>query len=64
MHQAFVFLAENPFVSNERYEFDPPVLIHLHGKHLIVYTVEGNFILIVRVLHQRMDLSRLQIIAS
>ncbi len=64
MHQAFVFLAENPFVSNERYEFDPPVRIHPHGKHLIVYTVEGNFILIVRVLHQRMDLSRLQIIDS
>lgn len=64
MHQAFVFLAENPFVSNERYEFDPPVQIHPHGKHLIVYTVEGNFILIVRVLHQRMDLGRLQIIDS
>jgi toxin ParE1/3/4 len=64
MHQAFVFLAENPFVSNERYEFDPPVRIHPHGKHLIVYPLEDNFILVVCVLHQRMDLSRLQIIDS
>jgi toxin ParE1/3/4 len=64
LHQAFVFLADNPFVSNERYEFDPPVRIHPHGKHLIVYTVEDSFILVIRVLHQRMDLNRLQIIAS
>jgi toxin ParE1/3/4 len=49
------FLAENPFVGNERVEFKPPVHIHPHKKHLIIYTIETDFIQIVRVLHHRMD---------
>jgi len=49
------FLAENPFVGNERREFKPPVHIHQHKKHLIIYTIETDSIQIVRVLHHRMD---------
>jgi toxin ParE1/3/4 len=49
------FLAKNPFVGNERDEFKPPVHIHPHKKHLIIYTIETDFIQIVRVLHHRMD---------
>jgi toxin ParE1/3/4 len=49
------FLAENPFVGNERNEFKPPVHIHPHKKHLIIYTIETDSIQIVRVLHHRMD---------
>ena len=56
--QTFLFLAENPLASNERQEFTPPVRIHPYGKHLIVYTIEDDFILIVRVLHQRMDIKK------
>lgn len=58
INQVFLFLAENPLVSNERQEFVPPVRIHPHGKHLIVYTMEDDFLLIVRVLHQRMDIKQ------
>lgn len=58
INQAFSFLADNPWVANERPEFVPPVRIHPHGKHLIVYTVEDDFLLIVRVLHQRMDIKQ------
>jgi toxin ParE1/3/4 len=48
------FLAENPFAGNERAEFKPSVPIHPHKKHLIIYTIEIEFIQIVRVLHHRM----------
>ena len=51
LEKAQHFLAENPFVVNERSEFKPPVRIHPHKRHLIVYIVEVDFILIVRVLH-------------
>ena len=55
INQTFLFLADNPLASPERFEFEPPVRIHAHGKHLIIYTIEDDFILIVRVLHHRMD---------
>lgn len=55
INQTFQFLAENPFAGRERTEFNPPVRIHPHGRHLIIYTIEDSCILIVRVLHQKMD---------
>lgn len=55
IHRTFLFLADNPLASPERVEFIPPVRIHAHGKHLIIYTIEDDFVLIVRVLHHRMD---------
>jgi toxin ParE1/3/4 len=54
-NRTFLFLAENPLVCPERDEFNPPVRIHPHAKHLIIYTVEKDFILIIRVLHNRMN---------
>jgi toxin ParE1/3/4 len=58
INRTFLFLAENPWVSPERLEFDPPVRIHSHAKHLIIYRVENDHILIVRVLHNRMSVLR------
>lgn len=55
MNEAFLFLAENPLACPERIEFDKPVRIHAYGKHLIIYTIEDDYILIVRILHHRMD---------
>lgn len=52
----FKFLAENPLLSRERVDLTPPVHIHRHEKHLIVYLVEPSHILIVRVLHESMDI--------
>ncbi len=54
----FEFLASNPLICPERGEFMPPVRIHHHGRHFIVYIVESDHILIVRVLHDRVDLER------
>ena len=52
----FSLLADNPLMTNERREFTPPVRIHHHGSHLIVYIVRDMGVLIVRVLHQNADI--------
>ena len=52
---AIHLLAEQPLQCPSRSEFSPPVRIHHHAHHLIVYLVMGDGINIVRVLHERMD---------
>lgn len=54
----FELLASNPLMCSERHEFVPPVRIHHHGRHFIIYTVESDHIFIVRVLHDRVDPAR------
>jgi len=51
-------IAENPRIAHERSEYRPPVRIHHHGKHYIVYLIEADHILIVRVLRDEVDLTR------
>lgn len=58
LNEIFQFLAETPYVCRERTEFIPPVRIFHHGRHLIVYLVNDDHILIVRVLHDSMDIKR------
>lgn len=50
------FLADHPLLCRERKEFIPTVRIHPHKKHIIIYTIEPDHILIVRILHERMEL--------
>jgi toxin ParE1/3/4 len=52
------FLADMPNLCPDRDEFNPPVKIYHHKKHLIIYIVETDFILIIRVLHERMDIQQ------
>jgi len=49
-------LADTPLIARERRDLIPPARIHPHGRHLIVYQVRERHILIVRVLHQSMDI--------
>lgn len=51
----FGFIADHPLANPERTEFDPPVRIHHRRRHLILYPVTGECILIVRVLHQSIE---------
>jgi len=55
MNARFRLLANTPLLAAERQTLDPPVRIHPYEKHLIVYVIEDGGILIVRVLHQSMD---------
>jgi toxin ParE1/3/4 len=54
---ALFLLAEQPLICRERTEFIPPVRIHHHAHHLIVYLVVDDGINIVRVLHEHMDIN-------
>lgn len=56
LEKAFDLLAEDPLHCRERTEFIPSsVRIHHFNKHLIVYINEQDAILIVRLLHEKMD---------
>ncbi len=55
LESCFQVLCETPLIGRERTEFSPPVRIHHHGRHLIIYLIQENQILIVRVLHDSMD---------
>jgi len=56
--KAFHLLASNPNISNLFQEFIPPVRIHHHKKHLIVYILEEDKVVIIRVLHESMSLDK------
>ena len=55
LDQAIRLLAEQPLMCRERPEFCPPVRIHHHAHHLIVYLTVTDGISVVRVLHESMD---------
>ncbi|MDJ0805248.1 MAG: type II toxin-antitoxin system RelE/ParE family toxin [Gammaproteobacteria bacterium] len=58
LDQAFGLLCENPRLAPEYHEFTPPVRIHHHEQHLVVYVIEDDGILIVRVLHESVEIDR------
>lgn len=45
-------------MARVRGEFEPPVRIHPWKAHVIVYVIEGDDILVVRVRHGREDWAR------
>ena len=51
-------MADNPRIANERLEYTPPVRIHHHAKHNIIYLIEEDHILIVRLLRDEVDLTK------
>ena len=56
LEAAMQVFAESPKLYRERPEFSPPVRICVQGQHIILYTIQSDFVLIVRVLHSRMDI--------
>ena len=49
-------IAQSPKISRERNEITPPVRIHPHKSHIIVYLIEDSGdVLIVRVRHRHED---------
>lgn len=51
----FETLAALPLLARERTEFDPPVRIHVHRSHLIVYVVRDDHVAVLRLLGSRQD---------
>jgi len=58
LREVFDIIAESPRMAPERPEYAPPVRIHHHAKHYIVYLIEDDHILIVRILRDEVDLTR------
>ena len=52
----FQLLSDNPLMCREQSEFTPPVYIHHHAHHLIIFILSDIGIDIVRVLHESMDI--------
>jgi toxin ParE1/3/4 len=44
-----------PTLGRERTEFTPPVCIHVHKNHLIVYVVRDDAVVIIRILGGRQN---------
>jgi toxin ParE1/3/4 len=55
LQEKFKALLLPPRTAAERPDFEPPVRIIPFRKHLIVYVIDDGGILILRVLHQPMD---------
>ena len=53
--ETFAALCEVPGMARERTEFSPPVQVHPSGRHVVVYLVDGEALLVVRVLGGRQD---------
>ncbi|MDY0871936.1 type II toxin-antitoxin system RelE/ParE family toxin [Dongia rigui] len=53
--RVFEAIAAMPALAQERREFSPPVRIHVHESHLIVYLIADDHIAILRLLGGRQD---------
>ena len=58
LENAFHMISSNPRIGRERPDIDPTVRCIEHGKHVIFYDLYEDHVLIVRVLHGRMDVKR------
>lgn len=53
--QAFEVIVSMPTLARERREFTPPVRIHAHESHLIIYMITPDHVAILRLLGGRQD---------
>lgn len=52
---AIELICDSPAMCREHIEYDPPVRMHLHKEHLIVYVVNDDEIIVIRIHHSSMD---------
>jgi toxin ParE1/3/4 len=55
LDSAILNLAEQRYICRERLEFSPPVRIFHIAHHIVIYQVNDNELLIIRVLHESMN---------
>lgn len=55
LERVFGIIASNPEMAREREELNPPLRVHRFQAHAIIYKIEGDDVLIVRVRHGRED---------
>lgn len=57
LRSVFVFHAEHPMAGQARPEFRHDIRSLPHRPHRILYTVTGEIVLVVRVIHQARDVA-------
>ncbi len=50
-------ISDHPRLAAERPEYAPPVRVHHHAKHYVIYLIEDDYVLIVRVLRDEVNLT-------
>jgi len=55
LYDCFDLLQRHPLLAREWTAIDPPVRLHPHRSHLIVYRIQDKTLVIVRVLHLKSD---------
>ena len=55
LQKTFDILVTHPLLAREHRDFTPPVRIHFHRSHVIVYTADAQRLFVVRVLGERQD---------
>ncbi len=58
LRDAINIISDHPRIASERLEYATPVRVHHHAKHYIIYLIEDNHILIVRILRDETDLTK------
>ncbi len=58
LRHAIGTIADNPRIAPERREYTPPVRVHHHAKHYIIYLIQDAHVLIVRILRDEMNLTK------
>ena len=58
LHERFQILADNPGVGRSAAQLAPELRRHEYQSHIIFYIPKEKGVLIVRVLHERMDVKR------
>lgn len=59
LSNTFDLIAHNPLIARERSEFTPPIRMHRHQSHLIIYRVIDDHLQIIRVVHMKQNWSAL-----
>lgn len=62
LDEAIKTIGQNPGLGHRSLELSTIHRLYLVGSHIVVYRVQGDLISIVRVLHQRMSLTRTYIV--
>lgn len=56
--QALELISTQPYLASLNTMFTPPVRIHHHAHHLIIYQAFEHCIKVLRVLHESMDVEQ------
>lgn len=59
LNAAFDHLAAYPEIGSERPDIGDDIMLFTIERHYVLYRVQPDGVLIVRVIHQRMDLGRI-----